>query len=87
MEWDRNDPVLPVEYARHLPHADTTVAEALRDVGYATFFAGKWHLGDEGSWPEDHGFQINKGGWTPGSPIGGYFAPWENPRLENGPAG
>jgi arylsulfatase A-like enzyme len=87
LEWNRDDPALPAEYIRHLPHEDTTVAEALGDAGYTTFFAGKWHLGEEGSWPEDHGFRINRGGWTPGSPIGGYFAPWKNPRLESGPDG
>ena len=31
--------------ADHLPLAELTVAEAFRDGGYATFFAGKWHLG------------------------------------------
>ncbi len=87
MEWDRDDPVLPVDYTFNLPAEDTTIAEAFKKGGYTTFFAGKWHLGDEGSWPEDHGFMINKGGWTPGSPKGGYFAPWINPRLENGPDG
>ena len=40
-------------------------------------------MGSEGSYPEDHGFEVNKGGWEKGSPIGGYFSPWENPRLEN----
>jgi len=86
-KWNRNDKVLPAEYVHNLPHDETTIAEALRSAGYKTFFAGKWHLGKEGSWPEDHGFDINKGGWEPGSPKGGYFAPWVNPRLENGPNG
>ncbi len=85
--WDKGDPVLNAEYVHNLPHQDTTLAEALRDAGYVTFFAGKWHLGDEGSWPEDHGFMINQGGWKSGSPKGGYFAPWDNPRLESGPDG
>ncbi len=87
MAWNKGDPVLNAEYVHSLPAADTTLAEALRAGGYTTFFAGKWHIGDEGSWPEDHGFDINKGGWEPGSPKGGYFAPWINPKLENGPAG
>jgi arylsulfatase A-like enzyme len=52
-----------------------------------TFFAGKWHLGSKGSWPEDHGFDINKGGWDAGSPMGGYFSPWQNPNLPSGPRG
>jgi len=87
VRWIRNDKVLPAEYTHGLPHEEITIAEALRSAGYKTFFAGKWHLGKEGSWPEDHGFEINKGGWKPGSPKGGYFAPWINPRLENGPNG
>lgn len=88
MDWDRPDPVLPPDYVRHLPHKDTTLAEALRDAGYATFFAGKWHLGDEGSSPEDHGFQINKGGWRAGGPGGGgFFSPYKNPKLADGPKG
>jgi len=87
LAWNKGDPVLNAEYVHNLPHADTTLAEAFQGAGYTTFFAGKWHLGEEGSWPEDHGFMINKGGWTPGSPRGGYFAPWVNPRLENGPNG
>ncbi len=87
LDWDKGDPLLNAEYVRNLPHTDTTLAEAFQDAGYVTFFAGKWHLGAEGSWPEDHGFMINKGGWSVGSPQGGFFAPWENPRLESGPEG
>lgn len=87
MAYNKGDPVMPAEYTRNLPKQDTTIAEAMKAGGYTTFFAGKWHLGDEGSWPEDHGFEINKGGWSKGSPNGGYFAPWKNPRLENGPDG
>ena len=86
-QWDRNTKLLPAEYNRQLAAEDTTLAEALRDAGYRTFFAGKWHLGSQGSWPTDHGFEINKGGWDVGSPRGGYFAPYENPNLESGPAG
>lgn len=87
MVWNKGDPVLNAEYVHDLPSADITLAEALKAGGYATFFAGKWHLGGKGSWPEDHGFDINKGGWDAGSPKGGYFAPWHNPCLENGPDG
>lgn len=86
-EWKRNTKLLPAEYKRRLAPEDVTIAEALRAAGYKTFFAGKWHLGSKGSWPEDHGFDINKGGWDVGGPRGGYFSPYENPRLESGPAG
>jgi len=79
--------VMPPEYEHSLALEDVTLAEALKAGGYSTFFAGKWHLGGEGSWPTDHGFDINKGGWDVGSPIGGYFAPWKNPNLKAGPDG
>lgn len=83
----RHTKLLASDYEPQLPSAETTLAEAFRQAGYATFFAGKWHLGSKGSWPEDHGFDINKGGWDVGSPMGGYFAPWKNPNLPSGPDG
>lgn len=83
----RHNQLLPPEYVHNLPHEYTTLPEALKEEGYKTFFAGKWHLGSEGSWPTDHGFDINKGGWDAGSPNGGYYAPWKNPNLESGPDG
>jgi arylsulfatase A-like enzyme len=36
---------------------------------------------------DDLSFEINKGGWEAGGPVGGYFAPWTNPKLEPGPPG
>lgn len=45
-----------------LPLQETTLAEKLKSNGYTTFFAGKWHLGDEGFYPENQGFTINIGG-------------------------
>ncbi len=82
-------PVLPAPYLGRLPDGQVTVAEAFKAGGYATMFAGKWHLGPEGSYPEDHGFDINVGGWEKGGPYGGdkYFSPYGNPRLKDGPKG
>ncbi len=77
----RHDKLLPAEYVHGLPENDISMAEAMKAEGYKTFFSGKWHLGNEGSYPEDHGFEINKGGWEKGSPMGGYFSPWKNPKL------
>jgi arylsulfatase A-like enzyme len=70
-----------------LPLSEVTIAETLKSNGYKTFFAGKWHLGDEGFFPEDQGFEINKGGHHKGSPPGGYYSPYKNPRLTDGPEG
>ncbi|HEY5687063.1 MAG TPA: sulfatase [Yeosuana sp.] len=80
---NRQDKLLPADYIRNLPAQDVTLAEVLKANGYKTFFAGKWHLGDLGSYPEDHGFDINKGGWDKGGPVGGYFSPFQNPKLED----
>ena len=82
--WRRNDRVLPVEYVHALPKEEITIAEAMRAGGYRTFFAGKWHLGGEGSFPEDHGFDINVGGHHRGGPPGGYFSPYNNPKMGDG---
>ena len=80
---NRHDKLLPADYVRALPKQDITIAEAFKNKGYATFFAGKWHLGDKGSYPEDHGFDINKGGFHRGGPSGGFFAPFRNPKLKD----
>ncbi|WP_341227998.1 sulfatase [uncultured Arcticibacterium sp.] len=83
----RASKLLPATYIHELPQTETTIAEAFREEGYRTFFAGKWHLGDEGSHPEDHGFEINVGGYHAGSPFGGYFSPYKNPKMEDGENG
>lgn len=80
---NRHDKLLPATYVQALSKEDVTISEAMKSAGYKTFFAGKWHLGNEGSYPEDHGFDINKGGFHKGSPAGGFFSPWQNPKLNN----
>jgi arylsulfatase A-like enzyme len=85
----RNFPLWPAPYLGRLPDGTTTLAQAFRKHGYATFFAGKWHLGPEGHFPEDHGFDINIGGGRGGGPYGGkkYFSPYGNPKIKDGPPG
>ncbi|MGK0220290.1 MAG: arylsulfatase A-like enzyme [Planctomycetota bacterium] len=87
--WKRNTPLLPAAYTPELPLEEVTMAETLGAAGYATFFAGKWHLGPKGHWPEDQGFDVNRGGIQRGGPYGGkrYFSPYGNERLEDGPEG
>ncbi len=53
----RPEKMKPAPNANHLPLEETTIAEALRDDGgYATFFAGKWHLGGGEFYPGAQGF-------------------------------
>lgn len=87
--WRRKTRLLPAAYQDRLAHREVTISEVLNEAGYATFFAGKWHLGPEGFWPENQGFDINKGGCERGGPYGGkkYFSPYGNPRLRDGPEG
>lgn len=81
--------------AFQLPHLDTTIAQIALSNGYKTFFAGKWHLGEnENFCPEKHGFQTNIGGNIAGGPkgkindsLGGFFTPHNNPQLPDGPIG
>ena len=87
--WNRNTKLRPPAYSDRLALDSPTLAKALKAAGYATFFAGKWHLGPEGWWPENQGFDHNLGGNDKGSPPGGkrYFSPYGNPRLSDGPEG
>jgi len=88
-KWNRNTPMLPAHYSDRLSLDSPTLAKAMKASGYATFFAGKWHLGPQGHWPENQGFDINMGGIDRGGPYGGkrYFSPYGNPRLTDGPDG
>ncbi len=83
-EHQRHDSHFPPDYRRSLGPRQITLAEALRDAGYTTFTAGKWHLGGQNSLATHHGFMIDTQGW---GPRGGFFGPWDNPKLDKGPAG
>lgn len=83
----KNKPLLGPVDRNELALEETTIAEVLRDNNYSTFYSGKWHLGSEGHYPEDQGFDVNIGGFEKGSPMGGYYSPYKNPRLTDGPEG
>ena len=83
----KNRPLLGPKDLHQLPLEEETIAEKLKESGYKTFYAGKWHLGSEGYYPEQNGFDINIGGFEKGSPMGGYYSPYKNPKLEDGPEG
>ncbi len=52
----RSGKLKSAQNADHLPLAEVTIAESLREGGYATFFAGKWHLGGGEFYPGAQGF-------------------------------
>jgi len=76
----------PAPYLHHLPLEEFTVAEALKEAGYATAFIGKWHLGETEFYPERQGFDVNLGGCEKGHPPS-YFSPYQIPTLPDGPKG
>ncbi|MEM7697952.1 MAG: sulfatase [Verrucomicrobiota bacterium] len=77
----------PATMETRMPLDEVTIAEALQEQGYRTFFAGKWHLGGEGFLPTDQGFDQNKGGGYNGLPRS-FFYPWKNvENLDPGPEG
>jgi len=51
-----NGKLIRAPNAQHLALEEVTVAEAFREAGYETFFAGKWHLGDRCYSPDKQGF-------------------------------
>ena len=83
----KDKPLLGPQDLDALPLEEITIAEELKSSGYNTIYVGKWHLGSQGSYPEDHGFDINIGGFEKGSPMGGYYSPYKNPKLSDGPEG
>jgi arylsulfatase A-like enzyme len=74
--------LIPPKVTGNIPAEDTTLAEALRDHGYATAHIGKWHLqghGEKGNanFPDKHGFDINIAGQGAGQP-GSYYFPYKS---------
>ena len=60
----------------NLEPEEQTFAEALKAAGYATFFAGKWHLSKRTEQePQNQGFDVNIAGGAAGAP-GSYFFPY-----------
>jgi len=67
--------LLPAEMKMELPLEEVTIAEVLREVGYATWHVGKWHLGREPFLPQNQGFDINIAGNHSGAPAS-FFWPY-----------
>lgn len=63
--------VLNPSNLRAFPPGTTTLAVALKQAGYATYMAGKWHLGSRPEWgPNHYGFDHSYGSLT------GAVDPW-----------
>lgn len=84
----RSGRFLAAKFKDVLPLQEVTLGEAFKQNDYRTAFIGKWHLGkSEDVWPEHQGFDINIAGTKNGHPAGGYFSPYHNSRLTDGPQG
>jgi arylsulfatase A-like enzyme len=80
---DASGKLKDVPYLHYLPLEEKSIALTLKENGYQTWHVGKWHLGDQDFFPENHGFERNIGGCHQGSPHNGYFSPWDIEGLEN----
>jgi arylsulfatase A-like enzyme len=77
--------IMPIPASR-LRTEHRTLAETLREAGYATAHFGKWHLGAEPYSPLQQGFDVDMPHWPGPSPAGSFVAPWKFPSFqENSP--
>ncbi|MDY7396044.1 sulfatase [Aureibaculum sp. 2210JD6-5] len=70
--------LIPTKNITTLRDSFLTLPEVLKNNGYSTCHAGKWHLTDN---PLDNGFDINIGGNHAGHPSS-YYPPYKNVDLE-----
>jgi arylsulfatase A-like enzyme len=62
-----------------------TMAETLKDAGYATGHFGKWHLGSEPYSPFQHGFDVDVPHHPGPGPAGSFVAPWKFADFDHDP--
>jgi len=90
--WPKDRRIQPPAAEHVLPLKTVTLAERLKESGYATGFFGKWHLSGEldpkdptaggpDFWPEHQGFDVNIGGCGLGGPPS-YFDPYRIPAIK-----
>ncbi len=73
------------DWTKELKAGETTIAEILREKGYATAQFGKWHLG-KGQPATAQGFDLSVADNGLGQPAS-YLSPYKNPQLPDGPPG
>jgi arylsulfatase A-like enzyme len=71
--------IIPTENTTTLSREHTILPQVLKNNGYKTIAAGKWHLSNS---PLDFGFDVNIGGGHNGHPTS-YYAPYGNVSLES----
>ena len=85
----------PAELTPQLNADHVTIAERMKEAGYASAFLGKWHIapgvGRGGKVADDvspigQGFDVNVGGTSYGGPPS-FFSPYRNAELPDGPEG
>lgn len=73
--------LVPTPNNEYMPTDNILIPELLKNAGYATCHAGKWHLNDD---PTLFGFDVNIGGSHAGNP-GSYYPPYKNVPSLNAP--
>ncbi|WP_340114593.1 sulfatase [Maribellus mangrovi] len=66
--------LIPTPNNEYIPDDNLLIPEILKQHGYITCHAGKWHLTDD---PELRGFDVNIGGSHTGNP-GSYYPPYKS---------
>jgi arylsulfatase A len=66
------------EWEQQLPLAETTLAEALKPLGFVSACIGKWHLGGTNFNPAHQGFDVSIAAGAMGQPAS-YFWPYGKP--------
>jgi len=78
--------IIPTPNTLYVADEHTLLTEVFKGQGYTTAQIGKWHIGLD---PTTQGVDINIAGTRGGGPggKGGYFSPYHNPKLSDGPKG
>jgi len=74
-----NSLIIPPDDHQHLPLGEVTLAEALKPAGYTSVCIGKWHLGWDGFYPVDQGFDESVGVYKHGA-VPSHFYPYKGER-------
>jgi arylsulfatase A-like enzyme len=86
-QMPENPKLIVPDFTKQLPLKEVTIAEKLKETGYATASIGKWHLGGEAFYPDKQGFDINIAGTHEPQPRHSYFAPYNIATIKQGPPG